>query len=37
MTKAVPRGIPGWALFRGSEVKGKGPALAAGQVLEFHN
>jgi hypothetical protein len=27
MTKAVPRGLPGWTLYRGSEIQQKGQAL----------
>ena len=35
MTKAIPRGLPGWTLYRGSEVKEKGHALAEGMVVEL--
>jgi len=35
MTKAIPRGLPGWALYRGSEVKEKGQAQAEGMTVEF--
>jgi hypothetical protein len=35
MTKTVPRGLPGWALYRGSEVKEKGHAIAEGMVVVF--
>jgi hypothetical protein len=33
MTKAIPRGLPGWTLYRGSEVKEKGHADGGGVVL----
>ena len=26
MTKAIPRGLPGWAIYRGSDVQLKGQA-----------
>lgn len=35
MTKAIPRGLPGWALYRGGEVKEKGHALADGMLVEL--
>ena len=35
MTKAVPRGLPGWTLYRGGEVKEKGQALAAMMVVDL--
>jgi hypothetical protein len=35
MTKSVPRGLPGWTLYRGSEVKEKGQALAEGMLVEL--
>lgn len=35
MTKAIPRGLPGWAVYRGSEVQVKGHALAEGLVQTF--
>jgi hypothetical protein len=33
MTKTVPRGLPGWALYRGTEVKEKGQAGAEETVV----
>jgi len=35
MTKAIPRGLPGWALYRGSEVQQKGHAQPAHLSLAF--
>ena len=35
MTKAIPRGLPGWAIYRGGEVQTKGHALPEGAVLTF--
>jgi len=35
MTKTVPRGLPGWTLYRGGEVKEKGQALAAMMVVDL--
>ncbi len=35
MTKAVPRGIPGWAVYRGSEVQVKGAAIAEGMEVRY--
>lgn len=35
MSKAIPRGLPGWAVYRGSEVQSKGHALAEGLVQTF--
>jgi hypothetical protein len=35
MTKAIPRGLPGWTLYRGSDVKEKGHADAEGMVPPF--
>jgi hypothetical protein len=35
MTKAIPRGLPGWAIYRGSEVQQKGHAQAAGMALDL--
>ncbi|WP_243300626.1 C45 family autoproteolytic acyltransferase/hydolase [Geothrix oryzisoli] len=35
MTKAVPRGLPGWTIYRGSEVKDKGQAAAEGMVADL--
>jgi hypothetical protein len=35
MTKAIPRGLPGWTIYRGSEVQQKGHADAAGMTFEF--
>jgi len=36
MTKTVPRGLPGWTLYRGGEVKEKGQAQADGVVVTFN-
>jgi hypothetical protein len=35
MTRALPRGNPGWALYQGGEVKAKGAAEAPGTVVSF--
>lgn len=35
MTKAIPRGLPGWTLYRGSEIQQKGHADAEGMVADF--
>ena len=35
MTKAVPRGLPGWAIYRGSEVQRKGQAATESSVVSF--
>ena len=35
MTKTIPRGLPGWTLYRGSEIRQKGHGLADGMMLEF--
>ena len=35
MTKAIPRGLPGWTLYRGADVKEKGQALTEGMVVDF--
>ncbi|MDR3685123.1 MAG: C45 family autoproteolytic acyltransferase/hydrolase [Geothrix sp.] len=35
MTKTIPRGLPGWTLYRGSEVQEKGQVPADGTVVEF--
>lgn len=35
MTKTVPRGLPGWTLYRGSEVQQKGHARAGNLDLPF--
>ncbi len=35
MTKTIPRGLPGWTLYRGSDVQQKGQALAEGMVVDF--
>ena len=35
MTKTVPRGLPGWTLYRGGEAKEKGQAPAAMLVVDF--
>ncbi|WLT30339.1 C45 family autoproteolytic acyltransferase/hydolase [Geothrix sp. PMB-07] len=35
MTKAIPRGLPGWAIYRGSEVQVKGHAMPEGLVQAF--
>ncbi|HEY3270080.1 MAG TPA: C45 family autoproteolytic acyltransferase/hydrolase [Geothrix sp.] len=35
MTKTVPRGLPGWTLYRGSDVKEKGQAAAEGMVVDL--
>ena len=33
MTKAIPRGLPGWALYRGSDVQLKGHSGVEERVL----
>ena len=35
MTKTIPRGLPGWTLYRGSEVQQKGHAQAEGLVVDL--
>ena len=35
MTKTISRGLPGWTLYRGSEVQQKGHALAEGLVIDL--
>jgi len=35
MTKAWPRGLPGWGLYRGGEVQQKGHAQAEQASLEL--
>ena len=35
MTKTIPRGLPGWTIYRGSEVQQRGHVLADGMVAEF--
>lgn len=35
MTKAIPRGLPGWAIYRGSEIQQKGHAQAVGMALDL--
>jgi hypothetical protein len=35
MTRTVARGLPGWALYRGSEVQQKGHAQAEGAMVTF--
>lgn len=35
MTKTVPRGLPGWTVYRGAEVKEKGQAVPEGTVVAF--
>ena len=35
MTKAIPRGLPGWTLYRGAEVKEKGQAPTEEMVVGF--
>ncbi|HJV49526.1 MAG TPA: C45 family autoproteolytic acyltransferase/hydrolase [Geothrix sp.] len=35
MTKVVPRGLPGWALYRGADVQQKGHAEAEGMGFSF--
>jgi hypothetical protein len=35
MTKAVPRGLPGWAIYRGSDVQTKGQAVAPGMTVNL--
>ena len=35
MTKTAPRGLPGWTVYRGGEVKEKGQAPPAGAVLDL--
>jgi hypothetical protein len=35
MTKAIPRGLPGWAIYRGADVQAKGHAVAEGLVADF--
>jgi hypothetical protein len=34
MTKSIPRGLPGWTIYRGSEVQQKGQANAEGMLVE---
>jgi hypothetical protein len=36
MTKTIPRGLPGWTLYRGGEVKEKGHAPAEGTILALN-
>lgn len=35
MTRTLPRGLPGWALYRGGEVQQKGFAAAEGMTVEL--
>ncbi|WP_243316532.1 C45 family autoproteolytic acyltransferase/hydolase [Geothrix paludis] len=35
MTKTVPRGLPGWSVYRGGEVKEKGQPATEGTVVDF--
>jgi hypothetical protein len=35
MTKAIPRGLPGWTIYRGGEVQQKGQAAADEVVADF--
>jgi len=35
MTKAIPRGLPGWTLYRGSDVQQKGHAQAVGLSVDL--
>jgi Phospholipase B len=35
MTRAIPRGLPGWTVYRGGEVQEKGQAAADGMEVEF--
>ena len=35
MTKTLPRGVPGWAVYRGAEIQSKGPATTEQLSLEF--
>lgn len=35
MTKTVPRGLPGWTVYRGGEVKDKGQPVPEGTVVAF--
>jgi hypothetical protein len=35
MTKAIPRGLPGWAVYRGGEVQQKGHAMAEGMTQDL--
>ena len=35
MTKTIPRGLPGWTLYRGADVKEKGQAPTAGMVVDL--
>jgi hypothetical protein len=35
MTKALPRNLPGWTLYRGSEVKEKGQVVAEGTAIDL--
>ncbi|HJV39355.1 MAG TPA: hypothetical protein VJ528_10990, partial [Geothrix sp.] len=35
MTKTVPRGLPGWTIYRGGEVKEKGQPATEGTVVDF--
>ncbi len=36
MTKTIPRGLPGWTIYRASEVQQKGQAGSAGMTLELN-
>jgi len=36
MTKAIPRGLPGWAIYRGSEVQQKGQTLTPGMTVDLN-
>lgn len=35
MTRAIPRGLPGWALYRGGELKAKGHARPEGMAIDL--
>jgi hypothetical protein len=35
MTKTIPRGLPGWTVYRGADVKGKGHAEAMMTVMDL--
>ena len=35
MTRAIPRGLPGWTLYRGADVQAKGHSQADGLTVEF--
>jgi hypothetical protein len=35
MTKAIPRSLPGWAVYRGGEAQAKGHAAAEGTAISF--